>query len=152
MSVERRWSHDPFRSGYLCSGPESGERQFDHMSVERVRPDLLEVLFFPQGSGGCFTFFVTFIVILGIRSCIRRTGKWFQPFHAMCLTPRKWLALPKGLYGESSGQNLCRLGVSCVQAVCWTAYGPGNGFCPFQLYRTNVPDSSECVFFVWVLL
>ena len=60
--------------------------------------------------------------------------------------------LPNGLYGESSGQNLCRLGVSCVQAVCWTAYGPGNGFCPFQLYRINVPDSSECGFFVWVLL
>ena len=67
----------------------------------------------------------------------------FIPSVAMCLTPRKRFVLPKGLYGESSGQNLCRLGVSCVQAVCWTAYGPGNGFCPFQLYRTNVPDSSE---------
>ena len=54
-----------------------------------------EVLFFPAGLRRVLsTFFVTFTVILGIRSCIRRTGKWFQPFHAMCLSPRKGSSFP----------------------------------------------------------
>ena len=124
------------RSGYLCSGPASGERQFDHMFVERVRPDLWKFCFSRRApEGRLFTLFDTFIVILGIMSFFEDREMVFSPSVAMCLTPRKGFALPKGLYGESSGQNLCRFCVSCVQAVCWTAYGPGNGFCPFQLYR-----------------
>ena len=72
-------------SGYICSGPASGERQFYHMSVERVRPDVLEVLFFsrraPEAS---YTFFVTFIVIRGIMSSFLRTGKWFLSLPLHC--------------------------------------------------------------------
>ena len=132
-------------SGYLCSGPASGERQFDHTSVERVRPDLLEVFFPRRAPEGFFVYPLCHVHCDPWHSVFPFEDREmvFIPSVAMCLAPMKRFVLPKGLYGESSGQNLCRLGVSCVQAVCWTSYGPGDGFCPFQRYRINVPDSSE---------
>ena len=64
-------------------------------------------------------------------------GNGFSPSMPCACLPGKGSSFPMDCMVRVVARTYADFGVSCVQAVCWTAYGPGNGFCPFQLYRHN---------------